>query len=202
MKKQKAERLARRGYYTLTSPFTGILAKRMADVGDLASPSKNLFEVHDRSMSKIVFDVPQKDLPRLKKGQTVTFRIDDQIRKGEIQLLEPAINQAKMMRAEVWLDGESADALTPGAYVSLKVNMERLKNIILIPASALIEGPEGATYVFAVREGKLAATSVRVLGRSADRLAVRGVEAGTRVVANTYLGWATLSSGQKVEVVR
>lgn len=201
LQKQESEQRTRLGYYTVTSPFAGVVTQRLADTGDLASPLHPLFEVQDWSMYKIAFDVPQKDLPEIQEGQTVVFEVSDLGRRATIQLLEPAINRAKMMRAEVWLDGEAAAGLNPGAYLSITVEVEQLNDVILIPASALIQAPEGRTHVFAVEDGKLAARVVHVLGRSADRVAVRGIEAKTQVVANSYLGWATLSSGQKVEAV-
>jgi hypothetical protein len=56
--------------------------------------------------------------------------------------------------------------------------------------------------VFVVRDGQLEARPVNVVGSSGDDVAVEGLEAGQEVVLSTFLGWATLSSGQKVEVMR
>jgi hypothetical protein len=53
--------------------------------------------------------------------------------------------------------------------------------------------------VFTVKDKTLSAKPVQLLGRIADRAAVKGIEAETQVVKNTYLGWAALSSGEKVE---
>lgn len=202
LRKQKAELEARRGYYTLTSPFSGVVTQRMADPGDMASPAKNLFEVQKQSGWKIAFDVPQKDLPRVREGQTVAFQGKNGTRKARISLLGPALNKARMMRAEAWVERSRAADLQSGAYLPVSVTTDRLEDVVLLPASALIQGPRGKTHVFAVTEGRMSAQPVKVLGRSGDRVAVQGIEAGRRVVENTYLGWATLSSGQKVEAVR
>jgi hypothetical protein len=48
----------------------------------------------------------------------------------------------------------------------------------------------------------LAARSVKVLGSSGDEVAVEGVQAGEQVVLSTFLGWAQLASGRKVEVMK
>lgn len=202
LKKRKAELLTRRGYYTLTSPFEGVVSRRLADPGDMAAPSKNLFTIQDLSGVKLAFDVPQKDLPDIHKGLTAVFKVHGKTRKAEIQLMEPALDKARMMRAEIWLDGTAAEGIDPGAYVPVTVIVEQLEDVVLLPASALIEGPQGRAYVFSVEEEKLSAKPVRLLGRAADRVAVEGIDAETQVVRNTYLGWATLSSGQKVEAVQ
>lgn len=199
--KQKDELLSRRGYYTLTSPFDGVVTQRLADPGDMAALSKNLLTVQDLSGLKLAFDVPQKDLPEVREGLAAAFKIKGRTRQEKISLVEPALDKAKMMRAEVWLDRNAAAHLTPGAYLPITVSLKRLKDVILLPASALIEGPEGKTHVFAVAQGRLSARPVDILGRSGDRAAIKGIKAGTQVVENTYLGWATFSSGQKVEAV-
>jgi len=57
--------------------------------------------------------------------------------------------------------------------------------------------------VFAVADnGTLVARPVELLGRAGDTVAVRGIDPGTQVVRNTFLGWATLSAGDPVEVVQ
>ncbi|MFO7860072.1 MAG: efflux RND transporter periplasmic adaptor subunit [Desulfosalsimonas sp.] len=202
LKKQKAELRTRRGYYTIKSPFDGIVTQRLADPGDMAAPSKNLFTVQDQSRLKIAFDVPQKDLPEVQQGQTAAFQVKGDMQKAEIRLMEPAMDKAKMMRAEIWPEATGAAGLVPGSYLPVAVIVENLKDVVLIPASALIEGPQGRTHVFTVKDNTLSANPVQLLGRAADRAAVKGIDADTQVVKNTYLGWAGLSSGEKVEAVQ
>ncbi len=199
---QKAELTSRRGYYTLTSPFSGRVSERMADAGDMAAPGKTLFVIQNQNRIKISFDVPQKDLPEVNKTKTVAFSAGGQSQNAPISVMHPALDKAKMMRAEVWPKPATTAGLTPGAYLPVTVRIKKLENVILIPESALIAGPEGTDQVFAVTDGSLTAKSVEVLGRSGDMAAIKGIGAGTRVVENTYLGWATLSSGEKVEAVQ
>ena len=202
LRQQKAELSARRGYYTLTSPFAGRISERRADAGDLAAPGKTLLVLQDQSRLKIAFDIPQKDLPEVSQGMAASFSVSGQSRKAPISVMHPALDKAKMMRAEVWLDRQASVGLSPGAYLPVSVSLKQLDDAILIPESALIEGPKGKRHVFAVTGDRLAAQPVRVLGRAQDRVAVEGIDAGTLVVENTYLGWATLSSGEKVEAVQ
>lgn len=199
---QKAELTSRRGYYTLTSPFSGRVSERDADTGDLAAPGQALFVIQNQNRLKITFDVPQKDLPEVNKGKTVAFSAGGQTQKAPLSVLHPALDKAKMMRAEAWPEREAAAGLTPGAYLPVTVLIKKLENVILVPESTLIAGPEGKGHVFAVTDGSLQAKSVEVLGSSGDRAAIKGIDTGTRLVENTYLGWATLSSGQKVEAVQ
>ncbi len=202
LKKQQAELETRRRYYRITSPIAGVVTSRTVDPGDQAAPGKMLVEVQDRKRLKLTFDVPQQDLPEIREGLPVNFEVNGVSRSAEISLVYPALNKAKMLRAEAWLDREAGPVPPSGAYLPLQVVVKRIIGGVLLPASALIQGPDGASHVFAVEDGKLAARQVEVLGRADDTAAVTGISGGTRLVQNTYLGWATLSSGEKVEAIQ
>ena len=73
---------------------------------------------------------------------------------------------------------------------------------ILVPAASIIESPDRKPYVFVVSDGRLEVRPVRVFGSSGDDVAVEGVDAGQQVVLSTFLGWAQLSSGLKVEAMK
>lgn len=123
----------------------------------MAAPSENLFTVQDQSGVKLAFEVPQKDLPRVNKGMAVVFNVNNRTRKAEIHLMHPALDKAKMMRAEVWPEPDIAASLTPGAYLPITVSIKKLENVVLVPESALIAGPEGKGHVFAAADGSLTA---------------------------------------------
>jgi len=190
------------GYYTLKSPISGVVAERRVDPGDMASPSRTLIRVQTTDRLKLAFDVPQKDLPRVSQGQNCTFRVDGQKQSAAISLMHPSLNKARMMRAEVRLQNRAEQGLDPGMYVPVSVVLDTLREATLVPRSSLIPSPEGQKHVFAVQDGRLNPRAVEVLGASGDRAVVSGIKPGVSVVKNTFLGWARLSSGEKVEAVR
>jgi RND family efflux transporter MFP subunit len=202
LRRKQAELETQLSYCTIRSPFDGLVSHRLVDPGDLASPGKVLMEVEDRSQLKLCFDVPQQDLPEVREGLAVRFAVNGQDRKATLSHLFPSLNLARMLRAEVSLRGPEAEGLSSGAYVPLGVVLGETKDAVLVPASSLVESPDRKPYVFVVREGQLEARPVNVVGSSGDDVAVEGLEAGQEVVLSTFLGWATLSSGQKVEVMR
>ncbi len=202
LEKREAQLKTRAGYCCLTSPYEGVVSRRDVDPGDLAAPGKTLLVVEDRRRLKIAVNVPQRDVPHLKPGLAVRFETPDGRRSAAITDVFPSLDRARMLRAEIALSGEQAAGLTCGAYVPLSVTLRTLENIVLLPGSALIERPQGGTYVFVVNDDRLAPRPVKVLGTSGDAAAVTGIDPGARVVTNTFLGWATLSAGIKVEVLQ
>ncbi len=201
LEQKKEELKTRLGYYIIRSPFDGVISDRMVDTGDLASPNKVLVEMEDRGALKLCFDIPQKDLPAVKQGLPVHFSVKGTRKAAKISLMHPSLDQAHMMRAEVHLSPDRKDGVLSGAYMPVSVVVDEYKNAILIPRTSLIESSSGNRYVFAVKQNKLVSYPAQVLGFTNDQAAVKGVTAGMQLVRNTYLGWAQLSSGEKVEAV-
>ena len=203
LQQQRNELETKLDYYTLQSPTDGVVARRMVDPGDLASMGRPVLQIEARESLRLTFAVPQTDLPAVREDLAVTYSTGGENRSTPLTLMYPTLNEARMMRAEAWLSAEEKQAgLTPGAYVPVSVVLERREGITMVPRSGLIESPDGGEYVFAVSDGRLEARPVEVMGHADDRVGVSGIDPGTTVVKNTYLGWAQLASGEKVEVVR
>jgi RND family efflux transporter MFP subunit len=202
LKRRYSELETQLSYCTICSPFDGLVSRRMVDPGDMAVPGKTLIVIEDRSSLKLGFDVPQQDLPQVREGLGVVYSVAGKEHTAALSHLFPSLNAARMLRAEVYLDGADAAALSSGAYLPLQVVLGNSRNATLVPASSLVESPDRNPYVFIVQDGHLAARSVKVLGSSGDEVAVEGVQAGEQVVLSTFLGWAQLASGRKVEVMK
>jgi RND family efflux transporter MFP subunit len=202
LQRKQAELETTLGYCTIRSPFDGLVSYRRIDPGDLATPGKSLMVVEDRSRLKLSFDVPQQDLPQVHEGLEVDYSTGGQQRKTTLSHLFPSLSAARMLRAEVYLEGRCTEGLSSGAYVPLRVTVGNRKDVTLVPAAALIEAPDGQTHVFVVQDHHLQARSVQVLDAGGENVAVEGVQAGEQVVLSTFLGWAQLASGQAVEMMR
>jgi RND family efflux transporter MFP subunit len=188
-------------YYTIRSPSDGIVSRRMVDPGDIAVPGKTLMVIEERSHLKLGFDIPQQDLQQVREGLEVIYSVAGKERTAVLSHLFPSLDAARMLRAEVLLEGTAA-GLSSGAYVPLQVMLGNSKNVTLVPAASLVESPDRNPHVFIVQNGHLVARPVTILGTSNDDVAVEGVQADEQVVLSTFLGWAQLASGQMVEAVK
>lgn len=199
---QLNELQTRLGYSTIASPYDGVVSQRHVDPGALAVPGNPLISVEDCSQVKLAFEIPQQDLPLIQSGMHVTYRAGAQSRTAPISVLAPLLNQARMLRAEVILAGEQAEELACGAYVPVSVVYQRREAVALVPDTAIVESPGRQPHVFALEDGRLLPVPVNLLGSQADQVAVEGIDAGREVVVSNFLGWAALSSGRAVEVLR
>lgn len=189
-------------YYTLVSPYDGMIRERLVDPGDMAAPGKRLLVVENRNAVKLALDIPQSDLLGIKEGQPVLFRVDHETRKAVVTHIFPSLNAARMLRVEVDLSDNLAAGLSIGQYLTVSVVTREIEDATLIPRTCLIEGPEQETYVFLLKGDRLTPRAVKVLAASGDAFAVTGMAPGEEAVTSTFLGWARLSAENRVEVHR
>jgi RND family efflux transporter MFP subunit len=112
-------------------------------------------------------------LPELKLPATVS-RVDK----------IPSAADSFEVRVQVQTDAK-AEALVPGMTCSVKIVSFSEKNVLTIPAKALMldEADETKTYVFVVRQGKPEKRDVTVGKRADDRVQiVRGLAEGDEVL--------------------
>ena len=191
-------------YCVIKSRFVGTVTSRLVDPGDQAAPGKVLLVIESSDAMRIAFDVPQNDLADIEPGLPVRFRAGDKTREAAITRLYPALNRARMARAEIILSGDQSSGLTSGEYLTARVAYRQNRNVSLIPVGALIEDRagrgegEGEVRVFVVKDGALQSRRVNILGTANDRAAVTGLDAGEQVVVHSFLGWARLHEGMEV----
>lgn len=197
--KKKQELEITLDYYSITSPYSGVVTQRYVDHGDIALPGKSLLQIEDRSSLKLSFWVPQDDAPEVKEGMEVQFNIQGRQEKGSLSHLFPALNEARMLRAEVFLPTTYNEILKSGQYVPVTVTLKHWTNVTLLPVSAILhQGKED--FVYRVNENHLEKKTVKILGNNGDQAAVDGIGPNTQVVESAFLGWAKLSAGLLVEI--
>jgi len=202
LENRKAQLETRLSYCTIKSPYNGLVTQRLVDPGDLASPGKKLLVVEERSQLKLAFDIPQQDLSRIHEDLDVEYASNGDARRAKLSHMFPSLDNARMLRAEVFLSGAQKERLSIGQYIKASVILDQTKDSVLLPASCLVECPQHFQHVFVVKDGVLTHHKVKILASTEDTVAVEGVEPGEQVVTNTFLGWATLSAGKNVEVLK
>ena len=198
---KKEELETKLDYCTIVSPFDGVVTKCMMDPGHMTAPGKVLFRVEDRSIVRLVFDVPQGDLPDTQAGLPVAFTAGGKPCHFPLSRLYPSLDAVRMTRAEVDVPGEEARELITGTYLSVSVQLRTFTDATVIPASSLVRLATSSPTVFVVEHNQLVLRPVTVLASQQNELAVSGVRAGERVVVHTFLGWTRYYPGQKVEVI-
>lgn len=187
-------------YTQLTSPFDGLITTRDVDPGDLTAPGKPLMVVEDHSALKIAFDAPQEDMEFLKTGLPVRAELGGKTVNLEITHMYPSLDRSRMVRIEIKAAGDAGFRI--GSFVPLNVVWQRHENAVTVPRESLMQRGADDWVVFTVKDGKLKLNPVQKVMESDGRVEVEGLQPGEQVVTSTFLGWANLSEGLKVEVVK
>ena len=91
-----AEAEALSGYAKIAAPFDGVVARKLADEGDLAMPGKPLLELEGRAGMRLVADVPSLLAGRVLPDAKLAVRVDtlpDAI-TGTVAEISPAADPA------------------------------------------------------------------------------------------------------------
>jgi RND family efflux transporter MFP subunit len=188
------------GYYTIRSPFDGVVTKGGAEPGNLAAAGAPLFSVESSGNWELVFMVPQEDLPLIRPGRMVSGRLGAGNVTGKVLRVSPSVDASRMARVEAIVLENTGDAkanLGRGVSVTADVVVGTYENVMLVPEEAVITSYENP-FVYIVSDGRLARRNVRILASDGSTAAVEGVEAGDIVVVHSPWGWAALSEGLEV----
>ena len=186
-------------YNKLESPFAGQITTRNVDPGDLATPGKTLMVVEERAGLKIGFDTPQEDMHFLKVGLPVQAEIAGKELALTITHIYPNFDRDRMVRVEVKTPARPDFKI--GSFVPLTVIWKEHPEALTIPRESLIQNDNGDWVVFVVVDGRLEQRPVEKVMESAGRVEISGLQLDEKVVTSTFLGWVTLASGLKVEVM-
>jgi RND family efflux transporter MFP subunit len=195
---------ALREYQQIVAPFDGVVTRRLVDSGALVGPARSgggpMFEIADVSTLRVLVDVPDSHAADVKVGNQAELyspRDPSRVVKGVVTRTSGMLETTtRTLRAEIEVPGD--EAVLPGSFVYVRLQVPRARPVPTIPASALVVRKEG-TLVAKVADGAVTLVPVKLgrdLGKEIEVL--EGVAAGDEVVLQPP---DTLESGQAVEVV-
>jgi membrane fusion protein, multidrug efflux system len=196
------------GYTTITAPIAGRVGFRLVDKGNIvhASDQQGVAVITQLQPIAVVFTAPEDELPRiigaLRSGPLpVTALTSDgktELDKGTLALVD---NQVDTTTGSIRLKGKFANPdfkLWPGLTVATRLQIETLKNVVVVPDIAVQRGPDGL-FVYVVADDNKLVLHKTGVGVMQDGMAVvtTGLDAGQRVVTS---GAYRLQPGTQVEV--
>jgi RND family efflux transporter MFP subunit len=186
----------RLGYCQLVAPANGVVARRLADPGDLAVPGKPLLQLVSQQSVRVRAALPPEDFAGLHLGQPVTLKADRATVDATVSRVFPAMGESHLASFECDVTNPPPGFVS-GATVGADVQLSSAEGLV-VPADALLEGDRGA-WVFAVENDTVRPVQVEVLDRSLDKVAIKGgARAGEPVIVARPSRLMTLASGTKV----
>jgi multidrug efflux pump subunit AcrA (membrane-fusion protein) len=140
------------GYAKVVTPVSGIVADRPVYPGEMVNPGSPLVSIVD--ISKIVAraNVPVKDALAIHVGAPAIIPGVEGDLPGKVTVVSPAVD-ANTTTVEVWVEADNpGELLKPGATVHVTIKAETLKDVIIVPAAALLNFDEGGLKVMVVTD--------------------------------------------------
>jgi multidrug efflux system membrane fusion protein len=195
-------------YTDVVAPLTGLTGIRQVDEGNIvhATDTTGIVVITQIKPISVLFSLPQQDLPDLIKGQLkgdlpVQAMGGDSATVVDNGKLSVINNQVDQTTGTVQLKAEFPNAnvqLWPGQFINMRVLINTLRQVIVVPTAAVQRGPDG-TFVYVVKDDNTAGMRPVMVQQQDDRQAViaTGLQADERVITT---GFGRLSDGSKVEV--
>jgi len=184
-------------YARVTAPFDGVVSRKFADVGDLASPGRPLVELEDPGSLRVEADVAEALIDRIHPGARMSVRAAGREAPVEATVSEIAPAADPNSRTfRVKLDLPPNAGLRLGQFARVLIPLGETP-ALCVPAEAVVRRGQ-MHLVFVVEDGRARLRLVKVgkpLGTEVELLS--GVQPGDLVVRT---GAAQLRDGQPVQL--
>ena len=173
----------------LRAPFDGTIGLRLVSEGHYVTPSTQITKLTKTSSLKIDFAVSERYSALIGKGTKLSFSVDGDLNEytAEVYAVDSRVDEAMRTMMVRALFPNGAARLFPGRFVSIRIVLDQLNNVVAIPSEAII--PElGKEVVFVYRSGKAQARDVSIGLRTESHVQVKeGLSFGDTLLTSGIL---------------
>jgi len=187
------------------SPIEGTVIRYYVDIGDSVIPQEPMpqepvVNIAYMDKVKIVVNVGEKDITKLRKGEKVRVSVDaypEENFLGRVMKVAPAVD-LRSRKLKVELEIENKDhRLKPGMFADVEIIYNEHSNVLVVPRISVLE-KEGRTILFTVEDDRAKLREVKTGISDEEKIEiVEGLSEGESVVIEGNYG---LIDGAKVEV--
>jgi len=185
----------------LEAPISGWITKRYFDTGAHVAPGMPLFQIADYHQVKLVIQIPEAEISRVKTGAGAQISIDawpDQKFYGSVSRMSPTVDYlSRTVKAEISIKNPGMK-IRPGMYARARINIKHHLKAVVIPTTAIIERETGS-MVFVVENGLAASRQISVESDMGETSSVKsGLSFGDKLIV---AGQHSVAQGSPVELV-
>ncbi len=184
--------------HTVYAPVAGLVASRMVDQGEGASPGYPVMRIVNINPIRIEATVNEMDIARVRTGDRGVVTLDglaDEQFVGTVTDIAPQTSRDTRNYTVRLLVDNATGAIKPGMFARIQLVLDSRSDSVLITRDALIED-DGHRLVYVVPNGQVEVREVTVGAISGNIVEiVEGVAEGERVIVTAQ---STLADGEKV----
>ncbi|MDF1849735.1 MAG: HlyD family efflux transporter periplasmic adaptor subunit [Verrucomicrobiales bacterium] len=167
----------------LKVPFDATVTIRHMNVGSMASPGHPVVRLVERGNLEALVSLPGDVAVELREGDRKELQVGDQTITAEVQAVLPEVDLTTRTQTVLFsLDEATAEEVTAGDVVRLRLDREETGAGFWLPLSALTREMRGLWSVFVVEKdekeiSRVARRYLEVIHVEGDRARVRGMDA-------------------------
>jgi RND family efflux transporter MFP subunit len=145
---------------TIVAPFSGVITKKLIDLGSMIGPGTQLVEITDISSLKLTVSVPERDIMKFKLNQKVQVSADiysGKVFEGTVSNLSVQADKAHNFKVQITVKNSNQEIMA-GMYGSVSLANSKSVTSLAIPRKALV-GSSKNPQVYVIRNGKAYLTS-------------------------------------------
>ena len=186
----------------IRSPMAGIISKRHVQAGEKLSPDMPVFTIVDLKQLTLEAQVPASEIPRVKVGQEVQFKVDGYQGRnfsGKVARISPTAEMGSRSML-VYISVNNTDhALSGGMFAKGAITTQKSAVMPIIPLAALRKDKD-VDVVYKIENGKVVSQPVKLGLRNEDEgiaEVTEGLSGGASVVIGKLEG---VKPGTKVRI--
>ncbi|ASS49306.1 MAG: hypothetical protein A3D31_03725 [Candidatus Fluviicola riflensis] len=186
---------------TIKAPFSGVITKKLVDLGSVIGPGTPLVEITDISSLKLTVNVPERDILKFKLNQAVSVNADiygNRSFDGKVTNISVVADKSHNFKVQITLKN-SKQELMAGMYGSVHLSNSNSVTRMAIPRKALI-GSSKNPQVYVVRNGIAILTDINAGTSDGDYIEViSGISKNDKIVVK---GQVNLEDKTKVKTTK
>lgn len=184
------------------SPLHAYVKEKKVSAGDYVRNGTPLFTLIQVDPVKLNFNIPEKDIGKLKQGQQVQFTLDAVPGKtftGTVKTIFPNLEEkTRTLQVEAIVVNRDK-LLKPGSFAKVILYTGAARDSVLIPVTSMIYD-EDLIKVFVVDSDRAKEVQVKAGGKYGEMIEItEGLKGGESLV---IAGQQNLAGGTKVNVAR
>jgi HlyD family secretion protein len=173
----------------IRAPVAGKVTAIDLKMGETRAPGQRLAEVTPQTGMKLIADIDEFYLTRVRVGQTATVDLDGKPTNLTVRRVSPQVHNGQF-RIDLDFDAPSPAALVEGAAAQGHLQLGGDTPALILPSGAFLERTGGDWLFVVSSDGRSAEPRrIKVGRRTSEQLEVlSGLAAGEQVITSDYTG--------------
>ncbi len=184
------------GYTLVKATVDGITGERLRSVGDYVVEGTPLVDIKQVSPVYVNFSIPDSDMARMnrmvaagywvrKKHCTAYIKEAKKAVSGQVDYISPTIDPETSTISARAVFKNNLHRLVPGQFVKLYVSCAVARNVIFVPAEAVIQTKNGK-IVFVIKEGRVVIRPIKAEVAKNGFIVLAGLKPGELVIVDNF----------------